>query len=89
MSSLNQQLLSQLDDASKQELVQFIESENSKAKVQTSIHQFTDLCFKQCVQNLQDSQLSSAEESCLKGCVNAFLDVNIKVVNGLQSAQQQ
>ncbi|KAH3679484.1 hypothetical protein WICMUC_000929 [Wickerhamomyces mucosus] len=89
MSSINQQALASLDDSSKQEILQFIEAENSKSKVQTSVHQFTNLCFKKCVSSINDGTLTSNEESCLTNCVNRFLDVNIKVVEGLQAAQQQ
>lgn len=80
--SLNQADLANLDESSKKEILQFIESENSKTKVQTSIHQFTDLCFKKCVTSVGNGQLSSGEESCLTNCVNRFLDTNIRVVQG-------
>ncbi|CCH44938.1 Mitochondrial import inner membrane translocase subunit TIM8 [Wickerhamomyces ciferrii] len=80
--SLNQADLANLDESSKKEILQFIESENSKTKVQTSIHQFTNLCFKKCVKSIGDGQLNSNEESCLNNCVNRFLDTNIRVVQG-------
>lgn len=86
--SLNQQDLAKLDDASRTEILQFIESENSKTKVQTSIHQFTNLCFKNCITSVNNGQLSPQEESCLSNCVNRFLDTNIKVVQSLQQQQQ-
>ena len=35
-----------LDEASRKEIMQFVESEQSKSKVQLSIHNFTDMCFK-------------------------------------------
>jgi import inner membrane translocase subunit TIM8 len=85
MSALNQQVLQNLDESSKKEILEFIEAENSKSKVQTSIHQFTDLCFKKCVSNIGNGQLSNQEESCLSNCVNRFLDTNIKVVQGCVS----
>jgi import inner membrane translocase subunit TIM8 len=87
--SLNQQDLAKLDEPSRNEILQFIESENSKTKVQTSIHQFTNLCFKNCVTSINNGTLSAQEDSCLSNCVNRFLDTNIKVVQNLQAAQQQ
>lgn len=84
MSALNQQALQSLDEAGKKDVLAFIEQENSKSKVQTSIHQFTDLCFKKCVASVDNNngQLSAQEDSCLSNCVNRFLDTNIKVVQG-------
>lgn len=82
MSSFTQADLAKLDESSKQEIMKFIEAENSKTKVQGSIHQFTDLCFKKCVTSIGNGQLSSNEEQCLSSCVNRFLDTNIRVVQG-------
>ncbi|CAH02107.1 Tim8 [Kluyveromyces lactis] len=87
MSSISQNDLSNLDDGSKKEIMTFLESENSKQKVQMSIHQFTNLCFKNCISNVQNADLSSQEEQCLNNCVNRFLDTNIRIVKGLQSIQ--
>ncbi|CEP24470.1 TIM8 [Cyberlindnera jadinii] len=87
--SLSPQALQNLDESSKQEILSFIEAENSKTKVQTSIHSFTDRCFKKCVESVGNGQLSNQEETCLANCVNRFLDTNIKIVQGLQAAQQQ
>ncbi|ONH67603.1 Mitochondrial import inner membrane translocase subunit TIM8 [Cyberlindnera fabianii] len=89
MSSLTQQDLASLDEGSRKEILQFIEAENSKSKVQTSIHQFTDMCFKKCVTQVGNGQVSAQEESCLSNCINRFLDTNIRVVQGLQAAQGQ
>ncbi|SCU78851.1 LADA_0A08086g1_1 [Lachancea dasiensis] len=87
MSSITQNDLASLDDGSKKEIMNFLESENSKQKVQMSIHQFTNVCFKQCATNVNNGNLSSQEEGCLKNCVNRFLDTNIRIVKGLQSIQ--
>ncbi|ODQ79379.1 hypothetical protein BABINDRAFT_161782 [Babjeviella inositovora NRRL Y-12698] len=90
MAELNQQVLNSLDDSSRQELMKFVEAENSKSKVQMSIHQFTNLCFKTCVTNkgpIFSGDLSVQEENCLANCVNRFLDTNIRVVQQLQNQQ--
>ncbi|SCU92448.1 LAFA_0F10594g1_1 [Lachancea sp. 'fantastica'] len=87
MSSISPNDLANLDDSSKKEIMTFLESENSKQKVQMSIHQFTNICFKQCASNVNNSNLSSQEETCLKNCVNRFLDTNIRIVKGLQGIQ--
>ncbi|CAH2449011.1 Mitochondrial intermembrane space protein [Komagataella phaffii CBS 7435] len=90
MSSLSDVSLSQiqsLDESSKKEIMQFVQQETSKSKVQMSIHQFTDLCFKKCITSIKSNQLSSAEEDCMANCLNRFLDTNIKVVSQLQNMQ--
>lgn len=85
MSSITQADLSKLDDASKKEIMTFLESENSKQKVQMSIHQFTNMCFSNCILSINNSELSAQENQCLTNCVNRFLDTNIRIVKGLQN----
>ncbi|AMD20960.1 HEL321Wp [Eremothecium sinecaudum] len=87
MSALSQDNLQNLDEASKKELMTFLESENSKQKIQMSIHKFTNICFNQCIDSISDAGLSSQESDCLKNCVNRFLDTNISIVKGLQNLQ--
>nr|CAO98780.1 mitochondrial intermembrane space protein [Nakaseomyces delphensis] len=89
MSSLNSADLGNLSDASKKEIAAYLDAENSKQKVRTSINQFTDLCFRKCIDRADSSDLSPQEEQCLISCVNKFLDTNIRVVKGLQGSQQQ
>ncbi|KAM9899589.1 hypothetical protein OXX69_009419 [Metschnikowia pulcherrima] len=86
MSQISQAALQNLDDASRKEILSFIESENSKSKVQMSIHNFTDMCFKKCNENvpISSNTLTKPEEQCLSNCLNRFLDTNIKVVQALQ-----
>ncbi|ODV63322.1 protein transporter TIM8 ASCRUDRAFT_94404 [Ascoidea rubescens DSM 1968] len=80
--------LETLDANSKKEMMQWLEAERSKSKVQSAIHNFTDMCFKKCIFKIDSGELSSNEESCLNGCLNRFLDTNIKIVKGLQSIQK-
>lgn len=90
MSTISQTALQNLDEASRKDILQFIESENSKSKVQMSIHNFTDMCFKKCNSNkpIITGTLDGAEAQCLTNCLNRFLDTNIKVVQALQGAQK-
>lgn len=86
MSSIPLSALQNLDEGSRKEILQFIESENSKSKVQMSIHNFTDLCFKKCnKQGIDGGNLSTEDENCLNNCLNRYLDTNIKVVKSLQN----
>ncbi|CAH6722695.1 mitochondrial import inner membrane translocase subunit Tim8p [[Candida] jaroonii] len=85
MSNLSQYQLQNLNESERSEILKFIESENAKSKVQMSIHNFTDLCFKKCNKNSSmNANLSNDDEQCLKNCVNRFLDLNIKIVQTLQ-----
>lgn len=87
MSQISQSALQSLDEASRKEILQFVETENSKMKVQMSIHNYTDMCFKKCNENVPvaSGTLTGAEEKCLANCLNRFLDTNIKVVQALQA----
>ena len=90
MTSISATALQNLDEVSRKDIMSFIESENSKSKVQMSIHNFTDMCFKKCNAGkpISSGTLDSNEEQCLSNCLNRFLDTNIKVVLALQGAQQ-
>ncbi|KAK6205676.1 mitochondrial import inner membrane translocase subunit TIM8 [Scheffersomyces amazonensis] len=89
MSSISASALQNLDESSRKDIMQFIEAEQSKSKVQMSIHNFTDMCFKKCNANkpITNGSLDSSEEACLTNCLNRFLDTNIKVVQALQGQQ--
>lgn len=88
MSQIPQADLRSLDDASRKDILNFIEAENSKSKVQMSIHNFTNMCFKKCNdgKEITSGNVDRSEEQCLTNCLNRFLDTNIKVVQTLQSA---
>ncbi|CAL9729189.1 mitochondrial import inner membrane translocase subunit Tim8p [Monosporozyma unispora] len=89
MSSISASEISKLDDKSKKDMLDFIEGENSKQKIQMAVHKFTKTCFQKCVNNVEANDLTSNEEQCLANCVNRFLDVNIRVINGLQNSASQ
>ncbi|KAI5961294.1 TIM8 [Candida margitis] len=86
MSTISPSALQNLDPESRKEMMQFVEAEQSKSKVQSSIHSFTDMCFKKCNKDkpITSSTLDANEEQCLVNCLNRFLDTNIKVVEALQ-----
>lgn len=89
MSQVDTALLQNLDDDARKEVLGFIQAESSKAKIQSSVTQFTDMCFKKCVtKDITSNNLDSTEEACVTNCLNRFLDTNIKVVQILQSLQR-
>lgn len=80
MSESAQNTLANLDPASRKELSEWLESENSKFKFQASIHKFNDLCFNRCVVDIDSPSVSPIEANCLQACLTRFLDTNTKVV---------
>ena len=82
-------LLQNLDEGARKEVLAFIQQESSKAKIQTSVTQFTDMCFKKCVTaDITTGTLAAGEEQCISNCLNRFLDTNIQVVQLLQALQR-
>lgn len=88
MSDLDVSQLQQLDDGSKKDVANFIQQQTSKAKIQNSVTNFTDMCFKKCITDVKGGDLNRKEEDCLGNCLNRFLDTNIKIVQILQSLQK-
>ncbi|CAN3353719.1 mitochondrial import inner membrane translocase subunit Tim8p [Diutina catenulata] len=86
MSSISPTALASLDEQSRTEIKDFLETENQKSKVQSQIHFYNNLCFRKCFGDkpITSGKLDAAEESCLRNCVNVYLDLNVKVVGALQ-----
>ncbi|CCK69105.1 protein transporter TIM8 KNAG_0B06800 [Huiozyma naganishii CBS 8797] len=80
-------MASALDDGQKKEMATFLDGENAKQKIQSAVHRFNESCFQKCVASVQSPTLSAEEENCLSGCVNRFLDVSIRVANGIQGSR--
>lgn len=74
----------QLDAASRQELETFLEQEQAKAKMQASIHELTDKCWKKCITGSISSKFSRGEASCLENCVDRFLDSSLYMVKQIE-----
>ncbi|TVY71562.1 Mitochondrial import inner membrane translocase subunit TIM8, partial [Lachnellula suecica] len=76
--------LSKLSDRDKQELQQFVVNESQKARIQQSVHNLTDICWKKCVTgSIRSGKLEKGEESCAQNCVDRFLDANMTVIKHL------
>jgi len=76
--------MDKFDDATKQELSQFIEQEQAQARVQESIHKMTSMCWDKCVTGTPSTRFSRSEDSCLSNCVDRFLDTSLKLVQLIQ-----
>lgn len=69
-----------MDEQARKDLMAWMEAENSKSKFQMSIHGFTDMCFKRCIDNVKTANLDGNEQQCLKACLTRFLNTNTQVV---------
>ncbi|KAL3427101.1 mitochondrial import inner membrane translocase subunit Tim8 [Phlyctema vagabunda] len=90
-ASLDQNLdLSKLSAKDKQELQQFIVNESQKARIQQSVHNLTDICWKKCVTGtIRSGKLDKSEETCAANCVDRFLDANFTVIKHLEAMRNQ
>jgi import inner membrane translocase subunit TIM8 len=79
--------LADFNQQERDELARFLESENAKARLQQSIHTFTDMCWDKCVTGKMGNKLGSGEESCLSNCVERFLDTSIFIVKRLEESR--
>ncbi|KAF2158088.1 hypothetical protein K461DRAFT_290340 [Myriangium duriaei CBS 260.36] len=76
---------SKLSPAERQDLQQFAMAESQKARLQGSIHNLTDVCFRKCVSKIGSGPLDKYEEPCVKNCVDRFMDANVAVLRHLES----
>ncbi|KAG8623496.1 hypothetical protein KVT40_008472 [Elsinoe batatas] len=75
-----------LSNAEKQDLQQFAVSESQKARLQSSIHNLTDTCFKKCITGkITQGQLDRYEQPCMQNCVDRFMDANLTVLRHLEA----
>ncbi|KAI1395792.1 Tim10/DDP family zinc finger-domain-containing protein [Hypoxylon fuscum] len=75
--NLNDLDLAQLNDKDKAELRNFLANENQKARIQTTVHSLTDMCFMKCITGtIRGGKLDKSEESCMTNCADRFVDVS-------------
>ncbi|KIK71226.1 hypothetical protein GYMLUDRAFT_211241 [Collybiopsis luxurians FD-317 M1] len=77
------------DEATQKELATFLEKEQTQAKLQSSIHNFTTMCWDKCITSTPSTRFSRSEESCLYNCVDRFLDSSIFLVKQIQDRRDQ
>jgi len=77
-----------LDDATQKELATFLEREQAQARVQSSIHNFTSMCWDKCITGTPSTRFSRGEESCLSNCVERFLDSSIFIVKKIEQQRE-
>jgi import inner membrane translocase subunit TIM8 len=86
MESITPQALESLDQNSRQEIVQFMEAERSKAKIQETVHTFTNLCWNKCIKKVNSAQLDGSEQQCEYEELMPFDDVLLTQASPIVSA---
>lgn len=62
------------------EIRRALEVEQAKARFQSQIHSFTDLCWDTCIDK-PSTKLDSKTENCLMNCVERYIDSNLMLAN--------
>lgn len=59
----------------------FIREVEQMSRFQAQTHKLTSKCWDLCVDNPETTRLSSRSETCLKNCVERFIDINNFITN--------
>ncbi|KAF9068014.1 Tim10/DDP family zinc finger-domain-containing protein [Rhodocollybia butyracea] len=86
---MSEQNTKPFDEATQKELATFLEKEQTQAKIHSTIHNFTTMCWDKCITGTPSTRFSRSEESCLNNCVNRFLDSSIFLVKQIQERRDQ
>ncbi|BGO90844.1 Mitochondrial import inner membrane translocase subunit tim8 [Rhodotorula toruloides] len=81
--------LEAFDENTRRELQHFLEQEQTKARIQTQIHEFTDTCWDLCIKGQPQSRFSRGEQACLANCTDRFLDASLFIVKSLEERKGQ
>ncbi|OMJ21124.1 Mitochondrial import inner membrane translocase subunit TIM8 [Smittium culicis] len=73
------------DQKTQQDLQKFVEAEQAKAEMQTTIHSFTSRCWEKCITSTKSTGLDKNESTCMENCVNRFIDSSVYIVKNLQN----
>ncbi|KAF3150912.1 Mitochondrial import inner membrane translocase subunit tim8 [Orbilia oligospora] len=84
-SSSSEFSLTDLSQNDKKELQQFVSNEAQKAKIQSTVHYLTDMCWKRCVTSkISSGQMDSSERPCMENCVDRYIDSQMAVLKHLE-----
>ncbi|KAL6933851.1 related to Mitochondrial import inner membrane translocase subunit TIM8 [Hanseniaspora guilliermondii] len=96
MSTVSQQIQAKINSLSSNaealaQVNNIIQVEDQKHQIQQEIHNFTKLCFNNCINinssNILNADLTTNENQCLTDCVGRYLDVNLQIVKTLQNSK--
>ncbi|KAJ3790263.1 Tim10/DDP family zinc finger-domain-containing protein [Lentinula aff. detonsa] len=77
------------DEATQKELATFLEKEQTQAKLHSTVHSLTTMCWDKCITSTPSTRFARGEESCLNHCVDRFLDTSIFLVKQIQDRRDQ
>ncbi|KAJ6627201.1 Tim10/DDP family zinc finger-domain-containing protein [Mycena sp. CBHHK59/15] len=74
------------DEATQKELSAFLEKQQAEARLHSSIHNFTGICWDKqaCVTGTPSTRFSTSESNCLANCVERFLDTSLFMVKKIE-----
>jgi mitochondrial import inner membrane translocase subunit tim8 len=66
-----------LSDADQKEIAAFLDTEQAKARVQATVHAFTERCWDQCMTSSIGARFNRGEEACLSNCVERCVSAGV------------
>ncbi|EPS41207.1 hypothetical protein H072_4916 [Dactylellina haptotyla CBS 200.50] len=82
--------LTDLSPNDKKELQQFVNNEAQKAKIQSTVHYLTDMCWKRCITSkISTGSMDSYEKPCMENCVDRYIDSQMTVLKHLEQLRGQ
>jgi len=70
-------------------LQQFIQMETEKQRFQNVLHELNEKCWDTCFDSKPSTRVDSRTETCLKNCVERFIDTNILVTQRIEKKAQE
>ncbi|KAF5312684.1 hypothetical protein D9619_003044 [Psilocybe cf. subviscida] len=77
-------VMDKFDEATQKELSTFLNQEQARAKMNSSIHELTGVCWTKCVTGTPGRSFSRTESNCLANCVDRFFDASLYMVKEVQ-----
>jgi len=77
------------DETTQKELARFLEMQQAQARINTQIQSFLGQCWDKCITGTPSTRFSRGEESCLKNCVERFLDTSLFMVKLIEEKRLQ
>ncbi|KAG2062057.1 hypothetical protein BDR06DRAFT_868884 [Suillus hirtellus] len=77
------------DEATQKELATFLEREQAQARINSTVHNLTSMCWDKCVTGTPGSRFARGEESCLLNCVDRFMDTSLFIIKTIESQRPQ
>ncbi|XP_023346758.1 mitochondrial import inner membrane translocase subunit Tim8 A-like [Eurytemora carolleeae] len=72
-----------------QGLQNFIQQETEKQRFQTVLHEITEKCWDTCFDMKPSTRVESKTETCLKNCVERFIDTNVLITQRIEKKAQE